>query len=278
MKSDKNKPALLQDLKLYGSSYIHMENKLSILLPVLWTLPYRTRRVIFKKIFKKEYWRILSARHELEISFTHHENKHLTYSINAFHEKKCIFVHIPKCGGISLAQSLLGHCVPHSTITDYQIMFDSSTFNNYFKFTFTRNPWDRLVSAYFFLKEGGFDSKDKALLTPFIEQHPTFSNFVEFLYYHREYLQLTHFAPQSKWIKTPSGKIPFDYIGRLESLDDSVSEIRTNLGIEYDIKPKKLNISTRNSDFRGYYTKKTRTMVDELYREDIKLLGYQFDA
>ncbi|MEZ0186525.1 MAG: sulfotransferase family 2 domain-containing protein [Candidatus Reddybacter sp.] len=255
-----------------------MENQLSVLLPAFWLLPHNTRRELFKKLFKKEYWRIISARNELETSFTHPENNNLTYSINQFHEKKCIFVHIPKCGGISLAQSILGHCVPHSTITDYQIMFGERIFNSYFKFTFTRNPWDRLVSAYFFLKDGGFDSTDKALLTPFIEQHPTFNHFVEYLYYHREYLQLTHFAPQSKWIKTPSGKIPFDYIGKLENLGESVREIKSNLGIDYDVNPSKVNSSTRNSDFREYYTKETRDMLAELYQEDIKLLGYHFDA
>lgn len=278
LKSPSKQPSILQDLSLYGSSYIYMEHQLKATLPILWTLPHDLRRSVFKNLFKKEYWKIISARNELEKSFTHHERQELIYSISKFHEKKCIFVHIPKCAGISLAQTLFGHCVPHSTITDYQIMFGADKFNNYFKFTIVRNPWDRLVSAYFFLKGGGFDSSDKAIFSPLIEQYPTFNDFVELLYYNKEYMKLTHFHPQYNWIKTPSGKTPIDYIGKLENLDEALKEIYNNLGMDYADKPKQLNASIRKADFREYYTKKTRDMVAELYRKDIKLLGYHFDA
>lgn len=272
-----NRPQFLESFRLYGSSYTYVESQIKAILPILWIIPHDLRRWFFRKLFPKEYWRVLGARQDLEKSFTHFEHKNLIYSIQGFHEKQCIFVHIPKCAGISIAQSIFGHCVPHSTITDYQLMFGAKLFKNYFKFTIVRNPWDRFVSAYFFLKKGGFDSIDKSIFTPIIEKHPSFDKFVEFLYFHREYMQWTHFLPQSTWIQTPLGNIPIDYIGRLEKLDESMRVISSALGLSHIPLPPKTNSSPRDPDYRHYYTRKTRDMVAELYRKDIKLLGYRFE-
>jgi len=219
----------------------------------------------------------LGARQDLEKGFTHSERKNLTYSIEGFHKRKCIFVHIPKCAGISVSQSLFGHCVPHSTITDYQIMFGSEIFKKYFKFTIVRNPWDRFVSAYFFLKAGGFDETDKKLFSGVTNKFDTVEKFARFIYHNRPYMQWIHFLPQTRWLKTPSGKIPFDYIGRIEDMESSLRFICKNIGADYK-QPKKQNASSRNRDFRKYYTPETKDMIGELYKEDIDLLGYSFDS
>ncbi len=267
----------LENFRLYGSSYIYIENRIKKILPLLWILPYDIRRLLFRRLFPKEYWRVLGARQELEKSFTHFENKHLTYSIQGFHKNKCIYIHIPKCAGISLAQSIFGHCVPHSTITDYQLMFGSELFKSYFKFTIVRNPWDRFVSAYFFLKHGGFDSTDKFLFKPIIDKFNSFYEFVKSVYYDKKYLKLIHFLPQSKWIQTPSGSCPLDYIGKLENLDESLKIISSELNLGKISIPSKTNSSPRDTDYKKYYTRETREMVAELYRKDIKLLGYRFE-
>lgn len=272
-----SRPHFLKSFRLYGSSYIYAEHWIKSVLPILWIIPHDPRRWLFRGVFPKEYWRVLCARRELEESFTHFEHKNLIYSIQGFHEKRCIFVHIPKCAGISIAQSIFGHCVPHSTITDYQLMFGAKLFKSYFKFTIVRNPWDRFVSAYFFLKQGGFDSIDRSILTPILAKFPSFDKFVEFLYSHREYMRWTHFLPQSTWIQTPLGNIPIDYMGKLETLDESMKVISSELGLGHVPLLPRTNSSLRDQDYRHYYTRKTRDMVAELYRKDIKLLGYRFD-
>lgn len=273
-----NKPPFLENFRLYGSCYSYIDKKIKIILPFLWLLPHDIRRTCFRKLFPKEYWRVVGARQELEASFTHHEHKNLTYSIRGFHENQCIFIHIPKCAGISLSQSLFGHCVPHATITDYQIMFGASLFKKYFKFTIVRNPWDRLVSAYFFIKNGGFDSTDKFLFTPFIEEFPTFDSFVRFIYFNKNITKLLHLLPQHHWIQTPAGDIPIDYIGKLENLSESLKVIKSELNIDCIPSPKRINSSPRERDYHKYYTKETANMVAEIYKKDIKLLGYKFGA
>ena len=67
--------------------------------------------------------------------------------------KNFIFVHIPKAGGISIIEALnlstqdCYHRKPSS--------YSEKELRDSFKFSFTRNPWSRVVSAYFFLVEGG---------------------------------------------------------------------------------------------------------------------------
>lgn len=83
------------------------------------------------------------------------------YSYKPLDNLKCIFVHIPKTAGISISRSIFGNLGGgHTKIRDYELIFSAKDFNNYFKFTFVRNPWDRIFSAYRFLKNGGINEED----------------------------------------------------------------------------------------------------------------------
>ena len=64
--------------------------------------------------------------------------------------KKLLFVHIPRTAGTAIEKSLSvprGKAVmaQHKTFKEY---LDKQSFNSYFKFSFVRNPWDRIVSWY----------------------------------------------------------------------------------------------------------------------------------
>ena len=64
------------------------------------------------------------------------------------HNKKYVFVHIHKTAGTSISINMLKsggikYKNKHSFITELE-----NEYKNYFKFSFVRNPWDRLVSWY----------------------------------------------------------------------------------------------------------------------------------
>ena len=84
-------------------------------------------------------------------------------SYDGFDRTRSIFVHIPKAGGVSVAISLYGNRAgSHTSVSGYQLVFSAAEFQSYFKFTFVRNPWDRLYSAYRFLSAGGMNDLDRS--------------------------------------------------------------------------------------------------------------------
>ena len=75
-----------------------------------------------------------------------------------FIRKKVIFIHIPKSAGNAITRSLFNtesmNLGGHSSALHY-FEADESSFNSCFKFSFSRHPVSRFISAFNFLKNGG---------------------------------------------------------------------------------------------------------------------------
>ncbi|MBA2490567.1 MAG: hypothetical protein H0V34_02305 [Gammaproteobacteria bacterium] len=62
-------------------------------------------------------------------------------TLQPFDRYRCIYVHIPKTGGVSISTSLFGSTTGrHRTVAEYKQIFGERAFKDYFKFTFVRNP------------------------------------------------------------------------------------------------------------------------------------------
>src|SRR5215213_1538704 len=98
------------------------------------------------------------------------------------YSSKVIFIHIQKTGGDTVSR-LLSESVPdilhlnakHGFAVDAVKHLDD--WNNYFKFAFVRNPWDRLVSWYSMITTMPKDGNE---LWRYV--HDNSSNFEEFIY------------------------------------------------------------------------------------------------
>ena len=76
-----------------------------------------------------------------------------------------LFIHVPKTGGISVKRALYGDINRghgHVRAITYRTKLGKNTFNNLFKLAVVRNTWDRLVSAYHYLSQGGRNPRDLA--------------------------------------------------------------------------------------------------------------------
>ena len=88
------------------------------------------------------------------------------------HKYKCIFIHIPKCGGSSIEHCLINkpyditetnykRCygwddknkiwMQHATVEEIKNLYIDK-FYEYFRFVITRNPWARSISDYFWME------------------------------------------------------------------------------------------------------------------------------
>lgn len=202
-----------------------------------------------------------------------HRNPHskVDYAFPEFDQYRCIFIHNPRTGGNSIVQSLFGgHSPGHRTAKQYQLAFTKQEFDQYFKFTFVRNPWDRFISAFHFLKQGGMNLKDALWAERLHEVY--FDEFVED-YLDPDLLNQVHFRPQSYFICGFRGKPVVDFTGRFEHFDEDFASVADRLGL--DNKPLHVNTS-RHNYYRDYYTDKLQKKVAAYYDEDITLFRYEF--
>lgn len=194
-----------------------------------------------------------------------------------FDQHRCIFVHIPKCAGISVVKSLFGDFdCGHTSLKRYQIMFSPEDFNRYFKFTIVRNPFDRLVSAFLFMKKGGINEKDKLWAERKFARYDDFDAFVKGWVNRWNVARALHFRPQSSFICISPGRHRLDFIGYFENLESDFGLIANKLHINSSLITTNRNES-REKDYRQYYTDETRAIVAEVYADDLNLLGYSFD-
>lgn len=199
-------------------------------------------------------------------------------------QHRCIFVHVPKAGGTSIAMALgmhrdwrlahldvlhgryflggrkylLQHMPLSETVKFASLYTDVAGF---FKFAFVRNPWDRLVSDFF------WRSRNKGI-----------GDFADFVHYacdcvfDRRDLEAEncHFRPQHEML---DGDV--DFIGRYESYATDVEYVFDRLAVQMESLPHEYR--TARSHYAKYYDWTTRRKVHDAYRQDVTRFGYEFE-
>jgi hypothetical protein len=238
------------------------------MMSILWHFPHDSRQLIFKTISPRAHKRFQEMR-KIDT-----EGR----SLKPFDEQKCIFVHITKCAGVSISKSLLGNLGGgHLRIPHYQLIFSKREFEDYFKFTFVRNPWDRLVSAFLFLKKGGVNKVDKVWAAENLSHFEDFHTFVTEWVNRKNVNTWKHFVPQYKFVCEPGDLTPkVDFIGHFERLGNDFTYIQKRLGINTALQHLNKTAGSKR-DYKEYYTQATKEIVAHVYEEDIRIFGYDFE-
>jgi len=196
-----------------------------------------------------------------------------------FDETESIFIHIPKAGGISTIKSLYGEDANgfgHPTYERFLRMYGKKSFNEYFKFTFVRNPWDRLLSAYNFLKKGGMNHMDQQFCDDVLSSYDTFEQFV-MEWVDRENVEgWVHFIPQYHYVYDKNKNLVIDFVGCFEQFEADFESIREKLGTGIPLKHLNKTKDKKENNYRDAYTQEMTEKVAEVYKEDIELFGYEF--
>lgn len=204
------------------------------------------------------------------------------------HRKKFIFIHNYKVAGTSVRNALkpfnnrtfmassIGDKIKfltgdypkvysqdfnhHVSAPELQTQISPEIFNSYYKFGFTRNPWDWQVSLYkFMLKKEDHRQHD------LIKSMSSFDEYIDWRVHNDLKLQKRFFYVGDDNL--------MNYIGKMEDLDDDFAKICSNIDVKSELP--RLNASRTKSDsFLNYYSQKSIDMVTEAFQEDIELFGY----
>jgi len=179
-----------------------------------------------------------------------------------------IFIHINKTAGTSIGKAIGLTIKDHLTAKEVIARVGESKWNEAYKFTLVRNPWDKAVSLYEYRRK-----KDK---TDIATRGISFSDWVKMTYgddkdFH--YYNVKSFQPQVDWLKDNEGKISIDFVGKFESINEDFDHIKSVIGLDADLPY--LNASKRVG-YQSYYNDETRGIVERWFHEDIDLFGYKF--
>ena len=186
---------------------------------------------------------------------------------------KCIFIHIPKTAGTSVARTLFDMESRHIPYFEYE-KANRRKFERYFKFAFVRNPWDRLLSAFLFLKKGGMNDADRTWAEYNLAKFQSFEQFVHEWVTEENVWKWVHFIPQHYFICDSSGQNKMDFVGRMENLREDFTYLSSRLGKNIELT---LMNTTRDDHYSCYYTKEMRDIVYIAYAKDMVLFNYKFE-
>jgi len=203
--------------------------------------------------------------------------------------RKYIFVHIPKTGGTALSLALEARAMAddiligdtpkavkrrakvkrwagdrklrkHSTLAELDGLV---AIEDFFIVTLVRNPWDRMVSYYHWLKDQTFNHRAVELA-----RSHDFSGFLN----HPETISAQSAETYGGYVQVKGAQPHFV---RLEALADDIAPFETHLGFKLDIPH--VNRSDRDADWRGYYSEKDAELVGKIYAQDVEKFGYSFE-
>jgi len=189
-----------------------------------------------------------------------------------------VFIHIPKNAGTSV-YSTFGMDVPANTHCPVAgvLAVDADAFRAAYSFGFVRNPWDRIVSAFHYLKHKPISEDDKRWAAENLTEFETFEAFIagmEKSSFRNRVLMWRHFKPQWHFLSDWSGKDAVSFIGRFESLEADIATIGAAIGITPELTRENV---TKTADYSTYFTPAARDLVARIYAEDIARYGYAYE-
>jgi GT2 family glycosyltransferase/ubiquinone/menaquinone biosynthesis C-methylase UbiE len=208
---------------------------------------------------------------------------------------KIIYINNPKCACNSIKESLgTFFGVPQDTIEDWKkgvlkkhedsktrlAKIDLSDYNyrNYFKFTFVRNPWDRVLSAYYnkISQKTRHDNHSiNELIKYFGKDDISFKEFVEFIKTSGDYECDPHWRSQKFIITDENGRKIANFIGKFENLEEDFKLLCHMLNITFKKLPHL--VKTEHLHYSLYYDKQIKEDILNRYYEDIKYFNYRFE-
>lgn len=200
------------------------------------------------------------------------------------HKRKFIFIHIPRTGGTSIEVALHGknwfethapskHLTVHAAKKIYEEYWDS-----YFKFSFVRNPWDRMISM---LKYGGNNNSQDGIYEVYqkngeIQLDKYIKKYINIEYDSRFFHenQFNDFQTKNNTVYFNILENQMDFIGKYENLNEDFSLICKYIGV----KNKKLKqIEKSNRKEKVKYSEQSKKIIEDMCKLEIEYFDYSYE-
>lgn len=145
----------------------------------------------------------------------------------------------------------------HMNVSKIKLKINKDIWNNYYKFSFVRNPWDLAVSLYFFK------------MKRFNQKYKSFKQFIKNINNFNENIQRI----------TINNNIVVDNVFKYENLNESLKIIENKLNLPKPIKlgNAKTQYRNENKHYSLYYDDEDIEFVRKRANNTIKKFNYEFE-
>jgi len=143
--------------------------------------------------------------------------------------------------------------------------------NDYFKFSFVRNPWDRMVSLGRFSKFYGVNLGDHS-----INLSKYFKKFPHIEIDPRSKSKHDKFDPIKNSVFLNILNVELDFIGRFENINEDFEFVYESIGEVPTLLTNRRRERSSHKHYTEYYNEETKQIVAKKFAKDIDYFGYEF--
>ena len=169
----------------------------------------------------------------------------------------------------------------HLSLLYIKSRLNNNIFSSYYKFCFVRNPYDRIVSEYFWkIKDNdtrlGINCRNTSFKDFVFHIKGKFNNLLNLPHY-----EVSHFIPQYMFVCDENDNLMVDLVMKYENgLDNEFVKLLDIMGINVPVDfslPKNNTTRSRRKKYTEYYDKETQDIIYDLYQKDFDLFDYPYE-
>ena len=168
--------------------------------------------------------------------------------------------------------------IKQNTVVKFNLNMEQ--WREYFKFTFVRNPYDRAISSYEFIKQKIFD---KRVNQDVLKDECTFTNFYknQFNYDTNMFMHFHAYESQYTNLKNNLNDIQINYIAKYENINEEIIHILKKIGVAdctkhlYLISENLRINASQKKNLTEYFTEQALNTINVLFHEDFEHFGYE---